>query len=764
MAKQAKNMTPANKMKMRIDYLEKVGRWNLFSMNVLVSLGELQHGASLARNPKQVLDIIEENLQKLIQFKTMAFFMVDEDSSDFILTRISPEEDRERIQKVIDEQIENGTFAWALNQNRPVMVNTDLHDDTVILHVLATKSRVRGMFVGGTPFAQKEINGQTLYLLSIMIQNTANALESAALYELIYDQNVNLEKLVKKRTAALEKQTDELKEEIAFRKLAEESLTIAKVEAETAARTKSEFLTNMSHEIRTPLNAILGYGEILQYEAKKINRPDFVKDLQAIESSGKHLLNLINDVLDLSKMQAGKMELNVQQFKVSSMIDDVVATCLPLAKKNGNRLEAIFEETSIETMVSDEARLRQVLLNLIGNASKFTNDGVITLKISSSTAGEEDQICFEVRDTGIGIDSETLDTLFEKFTQADSSTTRKYGGTGLGLAISRRLCRMLGGDVSVTSAFGKGATFSVVIPVDLEKKLSQMDAELAKRSATAPWKSKLADSSVAAGSALSSEEPESKSKRKLDLRSLVLVIDDDRLVRDLIQRYLEKEGFRVEVASGGAQGLQLAHTLRPDIITLDVMMPEVDGWQVLTQLKEDTTLSKIPVIMLTMVDDPEKAASLGANEYLPKPLDWDRFIEVVKKYQKVPNVGSILMIEDDPASRGALSRILSREGWSVSIAATGTDALAILDGELPGVILLDLILPEMDGFEFIANLKDRGTLGKVPIIVLTGKELGKAELIQLERDVDRVLIKGEYTRAELIEEIRNLNGKLAGQS
>ncbi|RMH75271.1 MAG: urea ABC transporter substrate-binding protein [Cyanobacteria bacterium J007] len=401
------------------------------------------------------------------------------------------------------------------------------------------------------------------------------------------------------------------------------ALQMAAEAAQAANRAKSTFLANMSHELRTPLNAIIGYSEMLQEDARDFGYEEMTPDLQKIRTAGKQLLALISDVLDISKIEAGKMDLCLETFELRDLIEEITSTIEPLAQQNNNRLILKMPE-ELGTMHADYIKVRQSLLNLLSNACKFTDNGEISLEIRREGGGtgegdDRPRIVFKVGDTGIGISPEQQAKLFQAFRQADASTTRKYGGTGLGLAIGQRFCEMMGGHIRVESEVGRGSTFTVVLPaqVRLEGMAADDDAE---------------DESEGVGDSRSGRTLRSPSA-VLPPKAMVLAIDDDPASRDLISRALTKEGFRVRASASGRLGLELAKELRPDAITLDVMMPSMDGWAVLSALKADPQLAHIPVIMVTFVEDKNQGMALGAAEYLNKPVDYKRFAALLSRYQ-----------------------------------------------------------------------------------------------------------------------------------
>jgi len=399
-------------------------------------------------------------------------------------------------------------------------------------------------------------------------------------------------------------------QDITERKRYEEELKVAKVAAEDANRTKSMFLANMSHELRTPLNAILGYSEMLVEEAEDLGDTSFVPDLKKIHAAGKHLLGLINDVLDISKIEAGKMDLFIEAFEVRSLVDDVISTVSPLVERNANTLVVRCDE-SAGGMQADVTKVRQGLFNLLSNSCKFTNEGQITLTVTRRRADGIDFVDFAVSDTGIGMTPEQLGRLFQAFSQADASTTRKYGGTGLGLAITRRFCQLMGGDVTVHSEVGKGTTFTMHVPAVVRTKAEEEAPE-----------------EMASGE--SAELPATDGPR-------VLVIDDDPTVHDLLHRFLRKEGFHVVSASGGEEGLRLAREVPPEAIVLDIQMPGMDGWSVLRSLKAEEALRDVPVVVVTMMDQKALGLALGASDYLMKPVERERIAEVLRKYRRAPS-------------------------------------------------------------------------------------------------------------------------------
>ncbi|MCK5092675.1 MAG: response regulator, partial [Gammaproteobacteria bacterium] len=376
------------------------------------------------------------------------------------------------------------------------------------------------------------------------------------------------------------------------------------------------FLANMSHELRTPLNAIIGYSEMLQEEASERGLQQSVPDLEKIYIAGNHLLSLINDILDISKIEAGKMNLYIEEFEIPALLNEVSNTISPLLRDNQNTLDIQCPD-DIGTMCSDNTKVKQTLINLLGNACKFTHQGKITLTAEKKTRDQSEWIFFTITDTGIGMTTEQMQNLFKSFTQADVSTTRKYGGTGLGLTISREFCKMMGGDITVASNINEGSSFTVILPLQAEPPATDDVSTQIATPAHARFPKDLSRLIV------------SKERRKKI--STVLIIDNDPTVRDLMKRVLIKEGFRAETAYSGKKGIELARELRPDVITLDVMMPDIDGWDVIKTLKEDPDLCEIPVIILTMVDDQKIKHVPGVTEYLIKPLENDRLLAIVKK-------------------------------------------------------------------------------------------------------------------------------------
>ncbi len=528
-------------------------------------------------------------------------------------------------------------------------------------------------------------------------------------------------------------------DDVTERRGAEEEVAKAMETAEAANRTKSLFLANMSHELRTPLNAILGYSEMLQEDAADQGLQTFLPDLQRIHVAGKHLLSLINDILDLSKIEAGKMELYLETFSVAGLIDEIAGTIRPLIEANSNTL-AVRCPVELGTMHADVTKVRQSLLNLLSNAAKFTKDGSISLEVSRETLEEREWIAFRVSDTGIGMTAEQLVKLFQTFSQADASTTRRFGGSGLGLALTRRFCLMMGGDVTVKSVPGESSTFTIIIPAVV---VEPGPAEIESADPPDPQTGGFPGALVAVESLPV-------------VGSSVLVIDDHATQRDLMRRFLTAEGFVVQTAGDGAEGLRLARLLLPVAITLDVMMPGMDGWTVLSMLKADPLVCNIPVIMLTMMDDKKRGYALGASNYMTKPIDRRQLAQILKKYHCPHPPCPVLLVEDHAPTREMMRTMLEKAGWSVDEAENGRAALVRVAENRPTLILLDLMMPEMDGFEFAAELHRHPDWRSIPIVVLTAKDLTADEVLRLNGKVHTILDKGGCSRDELMHQVRDL--------
>jgi signal transduction histidine kinase/CheY-like chemotaxis protein len=429
-----------------------------------------------------------------------------------------------------------------------------------------------------------------VYVTVFSYQSFGQAQRVVRNVKLIEAQNVEIQR----NSALIEERTHQLEQ--------------ARDAAEAANTSKSQFLANMSHELRTPLNAIIGYSDLLIEEAEELNATDLVPDLDKIRSSGKHLLGLINDVLDLSKIEAGKMEISLETFDVTDVVMAAAAMVRPLVEKNGNTLDLAIQE-DIGTMHADLTRVRQILLNLLSNASKFTSAGRVSLAVTRGVLDGREEIVFTVRDTGIGMTPEQIKRLFQPFTQADPSTTRKYGGTGLGLSITQRFCQLMNGSIEVESEPGVGSTFTARIPVQVSEPKMQRQTGIYRVSRPSVGVVK-------------------------PVMGTILLIDADTPTREIVQRMLAKEGLNMLYAATGQEGLRIAEQRRPDVIVLDVILPDQDGWAVLAAITTKMELAGIPVIVLTSADERGLATTLGAAAYLAKPVSTDELMSALRGAQQ----------------------------------------------------------------------------------------------------------------------------------
>jgi len=505
-------------------------------------------------------------------------------------------------------------------------------------------------------------------------------------------------------------------------------LRFLKDQAEEANRTKDTFLANISHELRTPLNPVINYGELIAEMISDGDEPGpkMVSMLQDIVKAGRTLQRLIDDLLDLSKVAVGKLEIIEKTFEIEPMLDEIEAEIWPDAAMRRSRLtRRISADAAV--MTSDRVRVKQVVTNLLTNANKFTTDkdGVITLDVTTEEVDRRTRIRFRVEDTGIGMTADQITRLFKPFEQADASINRKFGGSGLGLALSRKICQAMDGDITVESEPDRGSVFTIVLP----RGSAEMPAAEPVRVPSSP--------------------PHSGRRR-------LLIVDDDPSVRKMVQRIAEREGFEVIGVVTGEEALEHARRNRPDLIALDVILPGMSGWAVLTTLKEDPDLASVPVVMLTMVDDRNRGFALGAEDFVVKPVERNRLARVLRRYKSEEPPLHVLLVEDDPGSRGLVRSFLEHDAWTVTEAVNGVEALKEVHLQRPAVILLDLMMPEMDGFTFLEELRAIEEFRNIPVIVLTAKDLTAEERTRLHGGADRVLQKDRCSRDQLEAALRTI--------
>jgi len=572
--------------------------------------------------------------------------------------------------------------------------------------------------------------------VSVARDNAEKAREKLAeINEVLEDTNRTLEAKVTERTVELHK---------------------AMTAAREANQAKSSFLAKMSHELRTPMNAIIGYTEMLMEDAGDRGDDDAIEDLRKILSAARHLLGLINDVLDLSKIEAGKMDLYLESFDVWTFVNDVVPTAQPLIDRNKNQLRVECDE-AIGTMRADATKLRQIMLNLLSNASKFTDGGVVSLKVNRDSSGGRESIVFDVADSGIGMSEDQIGRLFQVFSQADSSTSAKYGGTGLGLAISRQFARLMGGDITVASKPGEGSTFRVRIPVEVAPvRISTGKTVPPLPGATtapmpAPARTQTTAPIPTAGAAASKAPAAEPTVR----RGRILVIGD-KVINPGLEQLMEREGYQVGCVSTPEEAVRRAQALRPHVVLFDLLLARTPGEDnPLARLKSNPLFASVPFILLAPDDGEQPGFALEAADCITMPLKGNELLESISHQLASRSERQILVVEDDAPTREMVVRLLEREGWSVLSAEDGNEALAQLQQHTPALILLDLLMPNLDGFGVLREMRAHDAWRDIPVVVVTSLDLTAEVRELLDQQAQRVLKKGSYSRDELLREVRD---------
>jgi len=497
-------------------------------------------------------------------------------------------------------------------------------------------------------------------------------------------------------------------------------------DAEEASKAKSTFLAKMSHELRTPLNAIIGYSEMLQEDARDEGDTRTADDLDKVLNAARHLLGLINDVLDISKIEAGKMELFLETFPLTKLIGEVAATISPLIEKKSNQLVLDYPQ-DIGTMHADATKLRQMLLNLLSNASKFTEKGTITLRVTRIVGIGGDIIELAIIDTGIGMTPTQLARLFQAFSQADASTASKYGGTGLGLAISKQFAQMMKGDITVSSIAGTGSSFVIRLPADVQTgqpKVIQGSQKLTK----SPF------------------PPRTKTP--------ILLVEHDKEVRQVLADLLTASGYFPVQTESPQQGLESVTREAPELIVLNATLPEEGGWNMLEKLQTTPEFADIPVVMLSALGDTDKALSLGAATVVGKPVDAAQLTAEIAMLLTPLPPDHVLLVEDDADSRTLVSRILEREGWLFRTVANGKSAVRALRKSPPAAVVLDLKMPGMDGFELLEVMQKKSEWAKIPVVIVSSMDITQEMRTALMPKVLAILQKGRFSREELADLLR----------